>query len=98
MDDERLPDPQLRPFTLERAADGQAILRAFSDDSDDPIVVLLDEHAARELGVALADAITALDDPSRPLVRRSLVAGGRTIRVETSGEAVRVTVARGPSE
>ena len=69
-------------------------LRAFSDTSDDPIVLSLDATAGRLFGVAVADVLSRLDagelDP-----RADVVIDGREVEVSGSPDGgLRLDVAR----
>ncbi|WP_028064637.1 hypothetical protein [Solirubrobacter soli] len=54
-------------------------LRAFSDDSDDPIVLPLSAADGRAFGLAVADVLTALDAGVRPLPQTELTIAGRRV-------------------
>lgn len=82
------------PFILTQRPDGQRELRAFSDESDDPIVLALDDESGRRFGLAVADVLTALDAGADPLPI-CLKIDGRTVTVEgTPDHGVRLIVGR----
>ena len=85
-----------RPFDLVPLDDGRSELRAFSDDSEDPITIPLDPESGRQLAVALGDALTSLDAVD-PVAREFHVrVGQRLITVMAlPGRGVRLTVSRG---
>jgi hypothetical protein len=80
------------PFILTEREDGVRELRAFSDDSDLPIVLALIDEDGRTFGLAVADVLTALDaglDPA-PI---QLTINGRTAAIEgTADNGLRLTV------
>jgi hypothetical protein len=81
------------PFILTERADGLRELRAFSDASDDPIVLVLDDESGRRFGATVADILTSLD----AYVNRvpiTLQIDGRAVTMEgTSDRGLRLTVA-----
>lgn len=82
------------PFILTQRPDGQHELRAFSDDSDDPIVLALDDESGRRFGLAVADVLTSLDAGVDPLPIR-LEIDGRAVTVQgTPDRGLRLTVGR----
>jgi hypothetical protein len=84
-----------RPFDLVPLGDGCFELRAFSDDSEDPIRITLDPEAGRKLAVALGEALVSglAPDEERRVFR--VPAGDRLIVVTALTEGrIRVTVTR----
>jgi hypothetical protein len=87
---------ELHPFDLVPVGDGSYELRAFSDDSDDPIRIILDQAAGRELAIALGDALVSLDEPHAVEREFHLTVGPREITVvAVPGMGLRLTVTRG---
>jgi hypothetical protein len=85
----------LRPFDLVPLGDGRFELRAFSDDSEDPIGILLDSESGRRLAVALGEALVSLDLPDAQYREFRVPVGERLIRVAAlPGRGVRLTVTR----
>lgn len=86
-----MPDPP--PFILTERADGRHELRAFSDDSEVPIILILDRDDGRQFGVAVADILTALDAGiERSPIEVSI--DGRRLTIEgTPEKGLRITVA-----
>lgn len=86
----------LSPYDLVPLGEGRYELRAFSDDSDDPIKITLDASAGRALATALGEALASLDEP-KPVEREFRVAAGqREITIlALPGKGVRLTVTRG---
>ncbi len=88
------PD-DLRPFDLVPLGDGCFELRAFTDDSEDPICIALDPEAGRRLAVALGDALVSLDAPDAQYGEWRVSVGRRLITVAAiPGSGVRLTVTR----
>lgn len=82
------------PFVLIERPDGRRELRAFSDDSPDPIVLILDDEDGRLFAVALADVLTALDSGAG-LPSVTLRLAGRRVCIEGRPDSgLRLTVAR----
>lgn len=82
------------PFVLLPRDDGRHELRAFSDDSEDPVVLVLDAEDGRRFGVAVADMLTALDAGVDRLPIR-MVIDGRDVKISgTADGGLRVTVGR----
>jgi hypothetical protein len=87
---------ELPPFDLVPVGDGCYELRAFSDDSEDPIRIMLDEVAGRELAIALGEALVSLDDPQAAEREFSVAVGQRQITVvAVPATGLRLTVTRG---
>jgi hypothetical protein len=87
---------ELRPFDLAPIGDGCYELRAFSDDSDDPIRIVLDQVAGRELAIALGQALISLVDPEAVEHEFRVTLGSRQITlVAVPGTGLRFTVTRG---
>lgn len=89
----------LPPYDLVPLGEGRYELRAFSDDSDDPIKITLDADAGGALAIALGESLVSLDEP-KPAEREFRVAvGQREIMVlALPGRGIRLTVTRGASE
>jgi hypothetical protein len=84
-----------RPFDLVPVGDGCYELRAFSDDSEDPIRIVLDQVAGRELAVALGEALVSLDDPRAVERQFHVTVGPRQITlVAVPGLGLRLAVTR----
>jgi hypothetical protein len=87
---------ELRPFDLMPIGDGCYELRAFSEDSDDPIRIVLDQAAGRDLAIALGEALVSLDDPQAVEREFHVRLGPRRITlVAVPGMGLRLTVTRG---
>ena len=83
------------PFVLLPLDHGRYELRAFSDDSRDPIVLVLDEDDGRRLGVAVADMLAALDAPSVERLPIRLTIDGREVTLTTTPDGgLKLTVGR----
>lgn len=82
------------PFILTQRADGQRELRAFSDDSDDPIVLVLDDEGGRRFGLAVADVLTSLNAEVDPLPITLEIDGRSVVIVGTPDGGLRLTVDR----
>jgi hypothetical protein len=83
------------PFLLLPLDDGRYELRAFSDNTEDPIVLVLDEHDGRQLGVAVADMLTALDAPGVERLPIHLTIAGREVTITGTPErGLQLTVGR----
>jgi hypothetical protein len=83
------------PFVLLPLDDGRYELRAFSDNTEDPIVLVLGEEDGRKLGVAVAEILTALDTPGvEPLPIHLMIAGRQVIITGTPDLGLRLTVGR----
>ena len=82
------------PFALLPLDDGRFELRAFSDDSADPIVLSLDEEDGRALSIALGDVLTSLDAPGVVPRTVTLTVSGRQVTVAGTDEGLRLTVHR----
>ncbi len=84
--------PDHPPFILTQRPDGRHELRAFSDNSAEPIVLELDDESGRRFGLAVADILTALDAGVEPLPIR-LKIDGRPVTVQgTPDHGLRLTV------
>jgi hypothetical protein len=85
----------LPPFDLAPLGDGCYELRAFSDDSSDPITVALDPATGRRLALVLGEALALVDTPGAPDQAFEVSAGRRCITVAAlPGKGVRLTVTR----
>ena len=82
------------PFVLLPLGDGRYEMRAFSDDSEDPIVLMLDEHDGRALSAALGELLAALDAPGSGPSTAVLTVADREVRIDVTGNGVRLTVDR----
>lgn len=81
------------PFVLLPLGDGRYELRAFSDNTEDPIVLVLDESDGRALGVAIDDMLTALDAPGIERLPIHLTIAGREVTLTgTHDDGLRLTV------
>lgn len=81
------------PFILLPLRDGRVELRAFSDDSDDPIVLPLDQADGRAFGLAVAEVLSSLDSTRDAVEPVALVIAGRRVTVHgtvTGGIAIDV--------
>jgi hypothetical protein len=67
------------PFVLLPLDDGRYELRAFSDNTEDPIVLVLGQEDGHKLGVAVADMLTALNTPGAERLPIHLMIGGREV-------------------
>lgn len=85
----------LRPFDLVPLDDGHYELRAFSDDTEDPIRITLDPAAGRRLAIVLGEALVSLDLPTARYREFRVPVGHRVITVAAIPErGVRLTVTR----
>ena len=83
------------PFVLLPLSDGRYELRAFSDNTEDPIVLVLDETDGNKLGVAVAQALVELDTPgAEPAPIRLSIAGRDVTIYATSERGLQLTVGR----
>lgn len=83
------------PFVLVPLDDGRYELRAFSDNTEDPIMLVLDEDDGRKLGIAVADMLTAIDSPGVERLPIHLTIAGREITIlATTDGGLRLTVSR----
>src|SRR4051794_1853458 len=83
------------PFDFLPLPDGRYELRAFSDNSDDPIYITLDEDASRRLAHALGNALSLLDGPQARREDFQVEVGDRLITVTSEpGAGLRLTVTR----
>lgn len=82
------------PFTFEPLGDGRFELRAFSDDSPDPIVLALDREQGRALGLALAEVLSAMDAPDTTPGPLTVAVGDREVVVSPTPHGVRLVVSR----
>jgi hypothetical protein len=82
------------PVVLFPLGDGRYELRAFSDDSEDPIILTLDEQDGRRLKQALGEVLSALDQRGSAPATVAVTVGGREVRLDTTADGVRMTVAR----
>lgn len=89
----------LRPFDLVPVGDGRFELRAFSDDSDDPITVILDPESGRRLAITLGEALTHVDTPGAEAREFHVAVGDRLITISAlPNSGVRLTVTRGAKD
>lgn len=83
------------PFVLVPLDAGRYELRAFSDDTDDPIVLRLNEADGRSLGIAVGEMLAALDTPGAACLPIQLTVGGRRVTIAAAPEhGLRLTVER----
>ena len=82
------------PFVLLPLDGGRYELRAFSDDSSDPIVLTLNESDGRALVSALGEAMARIDSPAEARDAVTLVIGGRSVTLEATSSGIRITVDR----
>lgn len=85
------------PFILLERDDGSVLLRAFSDTSEGPISLVLDQSAGRRFGVAVADVLTRLD-AGEPTPSARLLVDGREVAIEgTLDGGLRISIAPPPA-
>jgi hypothetical protein len=82
------------PFVLLPIDGGRFELRAFSDDSLDPIVLSLNQEDGRALSLAVADVLTSLDAPGVDSRTVTLTVSGRRITVAGTDRGLRLTIHR----
>jgi hypothetical protein len=86
---------ELRPFDLVPVDHGCFELRAFSDDSEDPIRITLDPDSGRRLAAAISEALTYLAAHDGQPRTFEVPVGSRLIRVVARpGNGVRFVVTR----
>ena len=89
----------LPPFDLVPVGDGCFELRAFSDDSDDPIRVILDPESGRRLAVTLGEALAHVDTPGADAREFHVAVADRLITISALPDTgVRLTVTRGAND
>ena len=79
---------------LQPLDDGRYELRAFSDDSPDPIVLPLDANDGRALSAAVGEVLAALDEPHAQRTAVTLTVAGREVTLVAANDGVRITVNR----
>jgi hypothetical protein len=82
------------PFVLLAVDGGRFELRAFSDDSPDPIVLSLNHEDGRALSLAVAEVLTSLDAPGVQPRTVTLTLTGRRVTVAGTDKGLRLTVRR----
>ena len=82
------------PFALLPVNGDRFELRAFSDDSPDPIVLSLNLEEGRALGRAVADVLSSLDAPGVEPRTITLTISGRRVTVAGTERGLRLTVHR----
>ncbi len=82
------------PFVLLPLDGDRFELRAFSDDSPDPIVLSLNQEDGRALGLAVADVLISLDTPGGDPETITLRISGRRVTVAGTDTGLRLTVHR----
>jgi hypothetical protein len=82
------------PFVLLPLGDGRFELRTFSDDSPDPIVLVLDQQDGRALGEALEHVLSVPYAPGAAVPITHLTVAGRSVTVARTPDGVQVTVGR----
>lgn len=74
-------------FTLSARAGGGHHFQAVDQASGDLINIVLGDEDRRTLGLALADALTALDAPGLDAATAVVKVGGRRLRIMPSAES-----------
>ena len=80
------------PFILTERADGRRELRAFSDTSVDPIVLVLGDEDGRRFGIAVADMLTSLNAGIDRLPIELMIDGRKLMIAGTPDGGLRLTV------